>query len=409
MTSPPTSKSDQRAGGEADPFRGTPYRVVRLLGSNDFRESFVVAHRVTGRQFFARLQAASLVGNHEATERMRIEAQVLGSLNHANTVTALSAGYTADSRFYLVTEYLEGRSLTEELEERGQIPFREAIAWTCDLLSALSAAHALGIVHRGVSPNSLMVCADSSRRYLKLTSFRGARVLPDAPEGAPAPLNPATDPNLILGVPLFVCPELVARGTTDTRSDIYSAGLLLYVMIAGGGPFDHLPTALEILTAQVLAEIPPLSEFAGVQLPHELDGVIAKALMRDPSARFQSATEFIAALEQVLLDAVEDTADEDGSLAPAVGSEPDPQQVSREAARDATCVGSESAVSAAQQDSRPRAERALSNGLSPAGRRFVALATLFVVTAVITAIIVRSARLLLASPRIMTETGGRSI
>jgi serine/threonine protein kinase len=298
----PSSGSDQPTGAGADPFRGTPYRAVRLDATHALAQSFVVAHRVTGRQFRAKVQAADHAGNLQLTERMRIDAQALGSLDHVNIVKAISAGHTGDTRFYVVTEYVDGRSLQDELEERGRIPFLEAIGYACDLLSALSAAHALGIVHRDPSPSSVTLCSaptPRSRPFLKITSFLAAKISANAPEGAPAPLSPATDPNIILGVPLFVSPEMVTRGTADARSDIYSAALLLYLMIAGKGPYDHLRTAIDVFRAQVVTVPAPLSAFAEVPLPPELDRVVAKALRKDPAGRFQTADEFREALERI--------------------------------------------------------------------------------------------------------------
>lgn len=388
MTSkPPSLESGQQAGNEADLFRGTPYRSVRLLASSDVNESYVVAHRVTGHQFYAKLQAADLVGNKEATERMRIDAQSLGCLEHANIVSIVNAGFTADGRFYLVTEYLEGRSLADELEERGRIPFLEAIVYACDVLSALSAAHAHGIVHRDPTPRSIQVYTPpGSAPYVKLTSFRGARILSNASEHAPAPLSPATGDHVVLGVPLYVSPEMVTRGAADARSDVYSVGLLLYTMIAGRGPYDHLRTHLEVFTAQVAVIPQPLSKFAGITLPPELDRAIAKALQKDPAARFQTANEFGEALAQIARRALGMPSASDD---PVDADDPQFEEVPRAIEEPSSATLDQSAgLDDAAHNSEAVLAGTLGGGVLDKRREVVALSIVFMLSAVAGAILV---------------------
>src|SRR5262249_33271718 len=141
-------------------------------------------------------------------DRMRIEAQSLGRLQHPNIVQITGVGTTRDRRPFLIIEWLRGRSLADELEARGQIPPLEAIELSLQLLSALSAAHAIGLVHRDIKPDNLFLCVDGAgERKLKVLDFGIARVLPDAPAGAPDPLAIPTNTGFIVGTPRFVSPE----------------------------------------------------------------------------------------------------------------------------------------------------------------------------------------------------------
>jgi len=134
---------------------------------------------------------------------------------------------------------------------------------------------------------------------LKVLDFGVARVLPDAPPEAPIPLSLPTQTGMVLGTPRFVSPEAAAGRPVDIRGDLYAVGLVLYQLVAGRGPFDHVRGVSEVLQAHTSQVPEPPSRYASGELPGELDRVVLKALSKRPKHRYQSAVEFDAAIAGV--------------------------------------------------------------------------------------------------------------
>jgi serine/threonine-protein kinase len=263
-------------------------------------ELWLVEHVEIGRKFVAKVLRPELARHRQAVDRMRLEAQALGRLSHPNIVSVMNFGTTADGRPFFVTELLEGRTLTAEVRERGLLPASEAVTWTCQLLQALSAAHEIGIVHRDIKPDNLFVAeTESGARILKVLDFGIARVLPDAPVGAPLPLTIPTTTGAVIGTPRFASPEAAAGERVDTRADLYGAALVLYTMLAGRGPFDHLRGDETLLAAHTSERPAAPSVYATEPVPAELDRIVLRALEKQPDARFQTAHEFERELERV--------------------------------------------------------------------------------------------------------------
>jgi serine/threonine-protein kinase len=205
----------------------------------------------------------------------------------------------------------------------------ESGSFARSLLSALGAAHALGIVHRDVKPDNIMLVERTDGLVLKVLDFGMARVLPGVASGAPQPLSFPTDTGVVVGTPRFVSPEAARGEEVDARADLYSAALVLFLMLAGRGPFDHLKGTDRLLAAQAESEPDVPSKFAVESIPAELDAVVQKALAKRPEERFQSAAEFDRELERVfeLLMSqtsrqIERAGEPEPSLAPSESVEP---------------------------------------------------------------------------------------
>lgn len=284
----------------ADPFAGTQYRALERIDAGGMGEVFLVEHRHLRRTFVAKALHTPLSRHPQVVDRMRLEAQSLGRLNHPNIVSIGGFGMTNDGRPFLVMEHLKGRTLEDELVARGRLPLPEALAVTCQLLAGLEAAHALGIVHRDVKPDNLFIVdLPTGGRIVKVLDFGVARVLPTAPPAAPRPLALPTETGAVIGTPRFLSPEAAAGERVDTRADLYGAGLVLYGMIAGRGPFDHVE-GNGLLAAHAVDAPEPPSAHAGYPIPAALDHVVLRTLAKDPAARFQTAAELRAALEAFL-------------------------------------------------------------------------------------------------------------
>lgn len=233
-------------------------------------------------------------------ERLRIEAQALAELDHYHIVRILGFDRTRTHRPFIVLEYLEGRTLAEELRAFGVPPVLEALSFASHLLSAVGAAHDKGLVHRDIKPDNVFICTlPDGRRYLKLIDFGIARVMPGSEAVEPMPFDLRTSTGVVVGTPRYVSPEAAVGEEVDPRGDVYNVGLVLYLMLAGRGPFDHLEGDDRLLRAHALDEPEPPSRFALEPVPPELDRAVLKALAKTPEDRFQAAEEFRSCLVQI--------------------------------------------------------------------------------------------------------------
>ncbi len=283
-----------------DPFEGTAYRTVQHLSSGEMSELFVVEHLQIGRRFAAKALHPHLAHAPQVVDRLRLEGQALARLSHPNVVSVEGFDTTRDGRPFLIMELLRGRSLSQELAERGALPMPKALAFAIQLLSALEAVHQIGVVHRDVSPANVFIAeAHGGRSHVKLLDFGIARVVADAPPEAPPPLSIPTDSGTVLGTPRYLSPEGARGGTLDERSDVYGAALVLYAMLAGRGPFDHVHGDEALLHAHTQMAPEPVSRCARDPIPAELDATLLRALDKDPNARFATAREFRLELERL--------------------------------------------------------------------------------------------------------------
>jgi serine/threonine protein kinase len=278
----PSAATDAQAA-VAKLLAGTPYQVLRLLGRGGMGEVWAIKHGFLGRHFALKVLRPNLA---TVADRMRVEAQTMGRLNNPHVVEVVDFWVSPDGRPCIVMELLNGRTLWDELIERKLMPAPEALDVTRQVLLALVAAHSLGVVHRDLKPENVFLHeARGYGRVTKVLDFGVARILPDAPSFAPEPAALRTITGTVLGSPRYMSPEAWNGDKLDARADVYSVGVMLYVMLTGHGPFD---------AGQPLAAPPSR---LNAQLPAELDHVVLKAIREDVATRTQSAREFLDAIE----------------------------------------------------------------------------------------------------------------
>jgi len=280
----------------------TPYRVLRSLGGGAMGDVFEADHVGMGKTVVVKVMRAEFAQRPDIVDRMRIEGQALARLAHPNVVPVLDLGWTGDGRPFVVMERLVGRTLEEELRERGSLPFAEAIDRVIGALAGLGAAHAIGIVHRDVKLANLFVCdGPDGRPVVKVLDFGLAKVIAGGHRAAlaPAPLVFPTAEGMLVGTPRYVSPEQALGRAVDLRTDLYAIGVVLYCLVAGRGPFDHHKTASAVIKAQI-AEVPlSPSRHASQPIPAALDAAVDRALAKRPEERFASAAELASALAQI--------------------------------------------------------------------------------------------------------------
>ncbi len=290
-----------------DPFEGgEKYRAIKELGRGGMGEVFLAEHMALGTRVVIKLLHAELSAKNTLVDRMRIEAQACARLNHPNIVRVTDFDRTPSGRPFFVMEYLPGRSLGDVIAERGGfLPVPEAIDIARQALDGLGAAHAASLVHRDIKLDNLFLCdqtTQSGRPLVKILDFGVAKVMTGAGDDAPAPLMIPTGTGVVVGTPRFFAPEQARGKPLDHRADIYAVGLVLYTLVAGRGPFDEARNITEMAKAHVFKKPEPPSHFAQQPIPDRLDGIVLRAIAKQPEQRFQSAAEFSAMLSRVLDD-----------------------------------------------------------------------------------------------------------
>jgi len=229
-------------------------------------------------------------GGHFLT-RFTEEAKTIARLTHPNVVAVYDQG-THNGLPYLVMEYVRGRTLRDVLIERNRLKPDEALAVTEQMLAALAAAHRAGLVHRDVKPENVLVAeAPSSASatlvdsVVKVADFGLARAVEASDEAG----------NQLMATVAYVPPELVSDGRADPRSDVYSAGIVLFEMLTGRVPYDQ-GRAVDIAWQHVDRDVPPPSTLVP-GLPPLVDELVLRATRRDPQARPGDAAAFLAEVQ----------------------------------------------------------------------------------------------------------------
>ncbi|AYA26861.1 Stk1 family PASTA domain-containing Ser/Thr kinase [Rhodococcus rhodochrous] len=251
-------------GGMSTVYRGTDLRLDRP-----------VAVKIMDPQFAADPQFLA---------RFEFEARSVARLTHPGLVAVYDQGQDGDHVF-LVMELVEGGTLRELLRERGPMPPHAAAAVAAPVLGALAVAHRAGLVHRDIKPENILI---SGNGEVKIADFGLVRAVAAAT---------TTSRSVILGTAAYLSPEQVTVGSADARSDVYSAGVLVYEMLTGRTPFTG-DTSLSVAYQRVEKDVPdPSSAIDGV--PPELDTFVRRATEREPSERYADAQVMADALGEI--------------------------------------------------------------------------------------------------------------
>ena len=261
------------------------YRLLQHLGGGGSSEVYLAEDTVIRRKV-----ALKVLRRREADDQtirhFERETQIASMLNHPNIVTILDAGSDHDVQF-IATEYVEGDTLRQRMQ-RGAMALDDVIDVTIGAGSALVAAHEAWVVHRDVKPENIMLRRD---RGVKMLDFGVATLAGGGDE-----IDPLRRP--LVGTLYYLSPEQV-RGEPiiDTRSDIYSLGIVLYEMLAGHTPFSG-SEPMEVLAAIVEKEPPPLPR----TVPLALHEIVGKMLKKSIYERLQTASELVAELAELRLE-----------------------------------------------------------------------------------------------------------
>jgi len=215
--------------------------------------------------------------------RFKNEAKAAGRLHHPNIVGIYEYGED-DAVAFIAMEYVEGTGLREYLNLRASFDFAQLVALMSQLLNGLEFAHGRGVVHRDIKPSNLIVTKEAQ---LKVADFGVARI----------DTSNLTTAGMVIGTPSYMSPEQCRGLETDARSDLFSAGVVLYELLTGVKPFRG---NVQAIAYKICHEEPePPSALSSLKLPPAVDQLVAKAMAKEPAARFQDARTFHAALRDV--------------------------------------------------------------------------------------------------------------
>jgi serine/threonine protein kinase len=263
------------------------YRLRSVLGIGGMATVYRALDLALEREVAVKVLPASLAADAEYVRRFRDEAKQVAALHHPHIVPIYAVGEERGHSYY-VMPVLQG-SLRDLLEQQDHLPPDEAVRLAQQIASALGAAHELGLVHRDVKPENVLLDTDSNGL---LTDFGIARRLA-AQHGGDAPTLAGT--GLPIGTPQYMAPEQLRGGDLDQRADIYALGAVLYESLTGVAPHEA-DTPFEVASLALTASIVPPSQ-RNPQVWPELEQVVLKALAREATNRYPHMQSFSAALE----------------------------------------------------------------------------------------------------------------
>ena len=273
--------------------------LLRRIGLGGMGEVYLADDTSLHRQVALKLLPAQSALDDERLRRFAREAHAASSLNHPNIATVYEFGQE-QGRHFIVTEYVEGQTLRAQLEQAPLAPLSldKSLAIADQILAALSAAHAAGIIHRDIKPENLMLRSDG---VVKVLDFGIAKLLPRAREEAAgraaATRFVSTEQGSVLGTPGYMSPEQVRGLEVTTRSDLFSFGVVFYELLAGQLPFQG-ETNADFIAKVLTTEPLPLVQ-RRPDLPPAYDALLQRLLDKDPGKRSATAQEVRLALAQL--------------------------------------------------------------------------------------------------------------
>ena len=264
------------------------YLVDRKLGEGGMGEVYLAEHIRMKRKVAVKVMRAWLTKDPQAISRFHREAENASQITHPNVAGVYDFGETSEGLVYLAMEFVEGESLTTVLDREKVINHIRASDIVSQTADALAAAHSLGILHRDLKPDNVMIGRTRARTDLvKLLDFGIARVMGRETQHF-------TSTGLIIGTPEWMSPEQIAGDKLDARSDVYTLGLIAFRMLTGEGAFSGM-TSQEVLLSKMTKAPRRLHDARpDVEWPDELQGAMDKVLATDPNARYDDALMFAA-------------------------------------------------------------------------------------------------------------------
>ncbi len=287
----PEEPLDSAETGAPDRFIGTTiegrYEILSLAGKGGMSAVYRARHLLTQRIVALKLMHSHLLTDESAVRRFQQEAKAASRLHHINAISVLDMGITNDGQPYLTMDFLEGRSLSEEIRSCGKIEAMRSIHIFLQVCAALAHAHDQRIVHRDLKPSNVMLIqADDDPDFVKVVDFGIAKILREG--GDSLKLTATGD---VFGSPYYMSPEQCMGNQLDARSDIYSMGCLMYEALTGHVPHEG-KNVLETMYMHTNLNTPSLTSIdADPRVSLRLDQILHKCMAKVPEQRYQSMVE----------------------------------------------------------------------------------------------------------------------
>lgn len=259
------------------------YEITELIGIGGMAEVYKAVDIIDDKVVAVKILKNEFSNDEEFLRRFRNESKAIAVLSHPNIVKIYDVGFTEKIQF-IVMEYIDGITLKEFMEQQGVLKWKDAIHFIIQVLRALQHAHDRGIVHRDIKPQNIMLFPDGTIKVMDFGIARFARE-----EGK-------TLSDKAIGSVHYISPEQARGDITDEKSDIYSVGIMLYEMLTGQKPFDaDNPVSVALMHMQTKAKNPrEINE----TIPEGLEDIVVRAMYKEASKRYQSASEMIKDIEE---------------------------------------------------------------------------------------------------------------
>ena len=274
------------------------YRILTKIGAGGMGEVFLAEDTRLNRKIALKILPADVVANEDRMRRFVQEAKSASALNHPNIITIYEIDQV-DSVYFIASEFIDGQTLRERMRNEGR-KLGEALGLAVQISSALSAAHAAGIIHRDIKPDNIMLRRDG---IVKVVDFGLAKLTEQSPSqmvdlDASTRAVVKTEAGVVLGTAIYMSPEQARGLPVDVRTDIFSLGVVLYEMVAGCLPFSGKSTT-EVL-GEIISEHepPPLARYSR-EVPAELERIVSKALRKDRDERYQTIKDLLLDLQSL--------------------------------------------------------------------------------------------------------------
>ena len=266
-------------------YIGSRYEILEVIGKGGMATVYRAKCHVLNRMVAVKVLKEEFTTDEEFIRRFNIEAQSAAGLSHPNIVSIYDVGHEG-SIYYIVMELIQGKTLKEIIAEDGALPWKWSVNIAIQIASALEAAHKNNIVHRDIKPHNIIITEDG---VAKVTDFGIAKAVSN---------STITAFGTTIGSVHYFSPEHARGGYTDAKSDLYSLGIVMYEMVTGRVPFDaDTPVSIALKHMQ---EKPVDPMKLNPNVPVAVNQIIMKAMQKEPSMRYQSATEMLKDLSLAL-------------------------------------------------------------------------------------------------------------
>lgn len=296
---PPDSEECPYDGSEAkeDKMIGTTfaerYEILSILGSGSGGTVYKARHRFMNRLAAIKVMHPELMADLDLLQRFRQEAAAACCLEHPNVIRVIDFGVANDGTAFMIQEYADGPTLREIIDADGAIPAPCAVEIFKQICLGMGFAHRAGIIHRDLKPSNVIISGyGSDELRVKIADFGVAKLVR---HDTNSPVR--TELGLVIGSPLYMSPEQCRGQALDKRADIYSMGCLMYEALTGYPPFVG-KDVMEVMYSHVNLEVPSIASTPiGMHLPAILNGIVMKAVRKEPDSRYRSMEELMVYLD----------------------------------------------------------------------------------------------------------------